>query len=81
MVVIHVLHVATQNARNMQKYYTVQDLIDRLAEVKDKSAYVMIEYHDEVVYRWEHIDSWYENNDPPAFVLQPAGLFNGPLSE
>lgn len=73
--------MAIRNVRNMQKYYTVQDLINRLTEVKDKSAYVMIEYHDDVMYRWEHVDSWYENDDPSAFVLQTAGLFKGPYSE
>ena len=65
----------------MEKYYTIQDLIDILSKIEDKSKYVMFEYHDDVMYHWEHINGWYEENDNPVLVFEGAGLYKGPYSE
>lgn len=64
-----------------EKYFTVQDLIDLLSQVEDKQKYIIIEYHDDIMYRWEHVDSWYEDKDIPTVVLQTAGMYKGPYSD
>lgn len=51
----NVLLAGTVSVINM----TVQELIEQLSEIKDKSREVLVEYHDDIQYNYVAIDGHY----------------------
>lgn len=63
------------------EYWTVADLIEELSRIEDKSRYVLIEYHDDIMYHFVHVDGMYNNNESEhSICLQVKQLYDGPCS-